>query len=134
MEGAEERLVRSASEEVSRQFKALVDAGDVDSLKQLQHLILGRLQDCNAVLSHFNECSERCYAEVSGDFSRSTRLLKSMKADLDHIFVKLRGMKARLQATYPDAFPGSSDPEGFLDRRPDLESPLHPAEDPRHHL
>lgn len=51
---------------------------------------LGRLQDSNAILSHFNDFSENCYAEVSGDLSRNTRLLKSMKADLDHIFLKLR--------------------------------------------
>jgi hypothetical protein len=51
---------------------------------------MGRLQDSNAVLTHFNEYSERCFVEVSGDFASKTRLLKSMKADLDHIFTKLR--------------------------------------------
>lgn len=51
---------------------------------------LGRVQDSNAVLSHFNEYSEHCFAEVSGDFSRNARLLKSMKGDLDYIFQKLR--------------------------------------------
>jgi hypothetical protein len=51
---------------------------------------LGRLQDSNAVLSHFNEYSEHCFAEVSGDLSRNTRLLRSMKSDLDYIFQKLR--------------------------------------------
>ena len=51
---------------------------------------LGRLQDSNAVLTHFNEYSEQCFAEVSSDFASKTRLLKSMKADLDHIFTKLR--------------------------------------------
>ncbi|XP_078436956.1 kxDL motif protein [Wolffia australiana] len=121
-EDGEKRLIRSASEEVSRQFRTLVDASDIDSLKQLQHLILGRLQDSNAVLTHFNEYSERCYAEVRGDFTRSTHLLKSMKADLDHIFIRLRSMKAKLQETYPDAFP-----EGVLDQRPDLESPFRPS-------
>jgi hypothetical protein len=51
---------------------------------------LGRLQDSNAVLSHFNEYSEHCFSEVSGDFTRNTRLLRSMKSDLDYIFQKLR--------------------------------------------
>lgn len=51
---------------------------------------LGRLQDSNAVLSHFNEYSENCYAEVSGDLTKTTRVLKSMKSDLDYIFQKLR--------------------------------------------
>ncbi|KAF3450310.1 hypothetical protein FNV43_RR06390 [Rhamnella rubrinervis] len=114
--------VMAASEEVSQQFKTLVDAQDLDSLKQTQHLILGRLQDSNAVLSHFNEYSENCFAEVSGDFSRNTRVLKSMKSDLDYIFQKLRSMKSRILATYPDAFPDDSKGE-VLDRRPDLEMP-----------
>ncbi|KAH0643498.1 hypothetical protein KY290_035038 [Solanum tuberosum] len=89
MEETENESIKSASEEISSEFKTLINAKDLDSLKQLQNLILGRLQDSNAVLSHFNEYSEHCYAEVSTDFSRNTRLLKSMKSDLDYIFLKL---------------------------------------------
>ncbi|KAK8630892.1 hypothetical protein V6N13_079663 [Hibiscus sabdariffa] len=114
--------IRAASKEVSRQFKTLIDANDLGSLKHLQLLILGRLQDSNAVLSHFNEYSENCFAEVSSDFSRNTRMLKSMKSDLDYIFQKLRSMKAKIMATYPDAFPDESTREVF-DQRPDLEVP-----------
>lgn len=55
---------------------------------------LGRLQDSNAVLSHFNEYSENCFSEVSADFSRNTRILKSMKSDLDYVFQKLRYISA----------------------------------------
>ncbi|KAK9267252.1 hypothetical protein L1049_009674 [Liquidambar formosana] len=83
---------------------------------------LGRLQDSNAVLSHFNEYSEHCFAEVSSDFSRNTRLLRSMKSDLDYIFQKLRSMKSKIIAIYPDAFPDDSTRD-VLDRRPDLEIP-----------
>ncbi|KAM0951388.1 putative KxDL motif-containing protein [Dioscorea sansibarensis] len=119
----EKETIRAASAEISRQFKALIDAKDLDSINQLQHLILGRLQDSNAVLTHFNEYSERCYADVSTDLSKNTRLLKSMKSDLDHIFMKLRSMKAKLMATYPDAFPNDS-ASNILDQRPDLERPL----------
>ncbi|KAH7544584.1 hypothetical protein FEM48_Zijuj01G0001300 [Ziziphus jujuba var. spinosa] len=136
MEQKKKEPVMAASEEVSCQFKTLIDAQELDSLKQMQHLmyslslslactigpILGRLQDSNAVLSHFNEYSEHCYAEVSGDFSRNTRVLKSMKSDLDYIFQKLRVMKSRILATYPDAFPDDSKRE-VVDRRPDLEMP-----------
>lgn len=51
---------------------------------------LGRLQDSNAVLSHFNDFSQHCFAEISGDIARNTRILKSVKSDLDYIFQKLR--------------------------------------------
>ncbi|KAK3027541.1 hypothetical protein RJ639_041732 [Escallonia herrerae] len=81
--------IRASAEEVASEFRSLVDSNDVDSLKKLQHLIMGRLQDSNAVLSHFNAYSEHCFAEVSSDFSRNTRLLRSMKSDLDYIFQKL---------------------------------------------
>ncbi|KAH9747776.1 KxDL domain-containing protein [Citrus sinensis] len=122
MAESEEESRRAASKEVSRELKTLINGDDLDSLKQLQYLILGRLQDSNAVMSHFNEYSENCFAEVAGDFSRNTRLLKYMKLDLDYIFQKLRSMKAKILATYPDAFPDESTIEA-LDRRPDLEMP-----------
>ncbi|KAI5671094.1 hypothetical protein M9H77_11458 [Catharanthus roseus] len=118
----ERRSTRAAAEEISKEFKSLVSSDDLNSLKQLQHLILGRLQDSNAVLSHFNLYSENCFAEVSDDFSRNTQLLRSMKSDLDYIFLKLRSMKTKLLATNPDAFPDDSTVEA-LDRRPDLEQP-----------
>ncbi|PAN45990.1 hypothetical protein GQ55_9G150800 [Panicum hallii var. hallii] len=113
----------AAAEEVAARFRSLVDPDDVASIRQTQHLIMGRLQDSNAVLTHFNEYSEQCFAEVSSDFASKTRLLKSMKADLEHIFTKLRGMKARLASTYPDAFPDGAMSK-TMDQRPDLESPL----------
>ncbi|KAG6533577.1 hypothetical protein ZIOFF_007452 [Zingiber officinale] len=120
----ESGCIRAASEEVSRQFGTLVNAEDVESIKKLQYFILGRLQDSNAVLSHFNEFSERCYTEVSGDLTRNVRLLKSMKSDLDHIFMKLRwNIKAKLKAAHPDAFPDDSTSK-LIDQRPDLETPL----------
>ncbi|XP_073157652.1 kxDL motif-containing protein LO9-177 [Henckelia pumila] len=122
MANAEGESIRTASEEISRRFKTLIDSRDLDSLKQSQHLILGRLQDSNAVLSHFNEYSENCFADVSADFSRNTRLLRSMKSDLDYIFQKLRSLKTKLLAAYPDAFPDDSAMDA-LDQRPDLELP-----------
>ncbi|WCJ24286.1 hypothetical protein M5689_006258 [Euphorbia peplus] len=117
----EESSIGDASSEISTDFKTLIDSHNLDSLKQLQHLMLGRLQDSNAVLTHFNEYSEHCFAEVSSDFSRNTRVLKSIKSDLDYIFLKLRSMKAKILATYPDAFPDES--SQVVDRRPDLEMP-----------
>ncbi|CAA0832287.1 Unknown protein [Striga hermonthica] len=122
MADSKSESMRSAAEELSREFKTLVDSQDLESLRQSQNLILGRLQDSNAVLSHFNEYSENCFAEVSPDFAKHTRLLKSMKSDLDYIFLKLRTLKGKIMATYPDAFPDNSTIK-TLDQRPDLELP-----------
>ncbi|KAH9288533.1 hypothetical protein KI387_032650, partial [Taxus chinensis] len=79
----------AASEEASHQIHTLLSKEDINNLKHLQLLILGRLQDSNAVLSHFNVFSENCFADVASDFSKNTRLLKSMKTDLDYIFRKI---------------------------------------------
>uniref|UniRef100_A0A1J3FQS3 KxDL motif-containing protein 1 n=2 Tax=Noccaea caerulescens TaxID=107243 RepID=A0A1J3FQS3_NOCCA len=117
-----EESIRAATQQVSEEFKTLVKAEDLSSLKHLQHLILGRLQDSNAVLSHYNDFAENCFTDVSSEFTRNTRLLKSMKADLDYIFLKLRSIKAKILATYPDAFPDESTSDTF-DRRPDLDLP-----------
>ncbi|XP_076939579.1 kxDL motif-containing protein LO9-177-like [Bidens hawaiensis] len=122
-EAAAAEAITATSEEVSHEFKTLIDQHHLDSLNQLQHTILGRLQDSNAVLSHFNDYSEHCFAEVSTDLSANTRLLKSMKSDLDYIFQKLRTIKAKIKATYPDAFPDNLTLES-LDRRPDLNETL----------
>ncbi|XP_074582266.1 kxDL motif-containing protein LO9-177-like [Curcuma longa] len=119
----ERECSRAASEEVSRQFGTLINAEEVESIKKLQHSILGRLQNSNAVLSHFNEFSEQSYTEVSGDLTRNVRRLKSMKSDLDHIFMKLRKIKAKLKAAHPDAFPNDSSSK-MIDQRLDLETPL----------
>ncbi|KAJ3670484.1 hypothetical protein LUZ60_010808 [Juncus effusus] len=118
MDEMERKSILEASKEVSLQFKSLVDSNDVNSIKHTQHVILGRLQDSNAVLSHFNEYSEKCFDELSPEFMRKMRLIQSVKSDLDHIFTKLRSMKSKLKATYPDAFPEKSE---MLDQRPDLE-------------
>ncbi|EYU19127.1 hypothetical protein ABFS82_13G180500 [Erythranthe guttata] len=120
MEDQVREPIGSASEEISTEFQTLVDSQDLDSITQSQNLILGRLQDSNAVLSHFNDYSENCFADVSADFSKNTRLLRTMKSDLDYIFQKLRSMKGKIVATYPDAFPDNSAIEA-LDQRPDLE-------------
>ncbi|XP_061363493.1 kxDL motif-containing protein LO9-177 isoform X2 [Gastrolobium bilobum] len=119
---SESESMKLASEEVSDEFKTLVSSDDLHSLNHLQHTILGRLQDSNAVLSHFNEFSEHCFTEISGDIARNTRVLKSVKSDLDYIFQKLRSMKSKILMTYPDAFPEDSMSE-VIDRRPDLEMP-----------
>ncbi|PNY08946.1 hypothetical protein L195_g005486 [Trifolium pratense] len=87
---SESESMKLGSEELSSEFKTLVSSDDLRSLNHLQHTILGRLQDSNAVLSHFNDFSQHCFSEISGDMGRNTRVLKSIKTDLDYIFLKLR--------------------------------------------
>ncbi|XP_056682609.1 uncharacterized protein [Spinacia oleracea] len=88
MKVSERTAIRAASKEVSHEVKTLMDTEAIDSFKQTQHLLLGRLQDSNA-------------------------------SDLDYIFLKLRNIKSKIFATYPDAFPNES--LEVVDTGPDLE-------------
>jgi len=110
--------ITAASSAAADRIHNLLSADDVDTLKHQQLLILGRLQDSNAVLSHFNDFSERSFVAVANDFSQNTRLLKSMKGDLDYVFRKIGTLKARIQKQYPDAFN-----DAVADNRPDLDVP-----------
>ncbi|KAK7318786.1 hypothetical protein RJT34_03493 [Clitoria ternatea] len=122
MSEKESETAKLGSEEISREFKTLVSSDDLHALNHMQHTILGRLQDSNAVLTHFNDFSQNCFGEICGDMARNTRILKSVKSDLDYIFQKLRSMKSKIKTTYPDAFPEDSMSE-VIDTRPDLEMP-----------
>lgn len=110
--------IAAASSAAANKIHNLLSSTDVDTLKHQQLLILGRLQDSNAVLSHFNDFSERSFTAVANDFSHNTRLLKSMKGDLDYVFRKIGSLKARIQKQYPDAFNNA-----VADNRPDLDVP-----------
>ncbi|XP_024400087.1 kxDL motif-containing protein LO9-177 [Physcomitrium patens] len=110
--------IAAASSATAEKIHSLLSASDVGTLKHQQLLILGRLQDSNAVLSHFNDFSDRSFTAVANDFSQNTRLLKSMKSDLDYVFRKIGSLKARIQKHYPDAFK-----DAVPDCRPDLDLP-----------
>lgn len=122
MEARAEENITAASTEVARQIREVLHQPHINELKHLQLLLLGRLQDSNAVLSHLNDFSERSFAAVANDFSRNTKLVKSMKDDLDYIFLRIRSLKTRLTAQYPNAFNASINND-ILDQRPDLEEP-----------
>ncbi|KAJ7294699.1 hypothetical protein O6H91_Y488800 [Diphasiastrum complanatum] len=104
MEKNGEQEILEASAVAAQDLQALLSTRDVETLKEQQLLILGRLQDSNAVLSHYNDFSERSFLAVANDFPRNTKLLKTIKADLDYIFRHLRSLKDRLSSHCPDAF------------------------------
>ncbi|CAL5411702.1 unnamed protein product [Camellia sinensis] len=92
-------------EKVSKRLMLEGKADEADKLMLRFVFLSGWLQDSNAVLSHFNEYSEHCFVEVSTDFSRNARLLRSMKSDLDYIFQKLRE-NALLKSKWKNYCPG----------------------------
>eukprot|EP00897_Mesotaenium_endlicherianum_P009234 jgi/Mesen1/8339/ME000461S07755 len=114
-----ERALPDASAAAVQEVRDLMPADDLAELQQLQLTILGRLQDSNAVLAHFNDFSARSLAAVVNDFSRNTRLLRGMRTDLDAIFRRIRNLKERIKKHHPDAFEQAG--LNLEDKRPDLE-------------
>lgn len=112
-------LIRVVFNEVFREFRILIDVEGIESFKKIQYFIMGRLQDSNVVLFYFNDYFENCYVDVMIDFFRNIRLLKSMKADFDYIFFKLRSMKVKILVIYFDVF--FNEVSEVLDTRLDFE-------------
>ncbi|MCL7051670.1 hypothetical protein MKW94_011105 [Papaver nudicaule] len=61
----EKESTHVASDEVSTQFKTLINNDDINhKISCMYSLSLGRQQDSNAILSHFNDYAECCFAQI----------------------------------------------------------------------
>lgn len=70
-------------------------------------LILCRLQRFEKTNEMLTNCNALCASRlktVGPEFKKHTQLLQEMKKDLDYIFKKIRAIKTKLSAQYPDAF------------------------------
>lgn len=115
-----------APEAAAREIQELINAGHLAELRRLQLQILGGLQDGNAVLAHVNDFAARSLAAAAADFARHTRQLAAMRADLDHVFKRVRTLKEKLQKAYPEAVATAVESVAAADGRPDLEQSMLP--------
>lgn len=65
---------------------------------------LQRFEKTNEMLTNCNALSASRLKTAGVEFKRHTQLLVDMKKDLDYIFKKIRLIKGRLSAQYPQAF------------------------------
>jgi hypothetical protein len=100
----------------------IVDQQDVESMIRAQkqmypsqvfviHLLLyifysrlQRFEKTNEMLTNCNALSANRLKTIGPEFKKHTQLLLEMKKDLDYIFKKIRAIKTKLSAQYPDAF------------------------------
>lgn len=64
---------------------------------------LQRFEKTNEMLLNCNALSSGRLKAANDDFRKHTRLVADMKKDLDYIFRKIRNIKARIGAQYPQA-------------------------------
>jgi len=82
------------------QISHLVNKENVETLSNLQTVILEELQKSNQTITSFNDFSVGAYNTILKDYERRTKLLKEMKRDLEIIFRKIRNIKTKIQEKY----------------------------------
>lgn len=65
---------------------------------------LQRFEKTNEMLLNCNALSASRLKLAGEEFKKHSKLLGDMKKDLDYIFKKIRNIKAKISAQYPDAF------------------------------
>lgn len=81
-----------------------VNAADVSCMMALQQHMMSRFEKTNEMLLNFNRLSDARYEQTQKDFKKHIHLLHDMRKDLDNIFRRIRVLKHRLNAQYPQAF------------------------------
>ncbi|KAJ9579503.1 hypothetical protein L9F63_004851 [Diploptera punctata] len=82
----------------------IVDQQDVESMIRAQKQMLQRFEKTNEMLTNCNALSVNRLKSAGSEFKKHTQLLLEMKKDLDNIFKRIRVMKTKLAAQYPQAF------------------------------
>ncbi|ERL88287.1 kxDL motif-containing protein CG10681 [Dendroctonus ponderosae] len=82
----------------------IVDQQDVETMIRAQKQMLQRFEKTNEMLTNCNALSASRLKTVAPEFKKHIHLLVEMKKDLDYIFKKLRAIKMKLSAQYPEAF------------------------------
>lgn len=73
-------------------------------LNNVRYFRLQRFEKTNEMLTNCNALSASRLKLIGPEFKKHTQTLNDMKKDLDYIFKKIRVIKNKLSAQYPDAF------------------------------
>ncbi|XP_030756184.1 kxDL motif-containing protein CG10681 [Sitophilus oryzae] len=82
----------------------IVDQQDVEAMIRAQKQMLQRFEKTNEMLTNCNALSASRLKTIGPEFKKHIQLLLEMKKDLDYIFKKIRAIKTKLAAQYPEAF------------------------------
>ncbi|XP_055688659.1 kxDL motif-containing protein CG10681 [Lutzomyia longipalpis] len=82
----------------------IVNQGEVERIIYNQKQMLQRFEKTNEMTLNCNILSASRLKKATEDLKEHTKLLHDMKKDLDYIFKKIRTIKGKLNAQYPQAF------------------------------
>ena len=85
------------SKTFSNQFVELVCEEDLDTIKQRQKEMYGRLRHSNQSLKQFNDDTQKKLSVVHFDYQGHARMLREMKSDLEYVTRKIKLIKARTE-------------------------------------
>ncbi|XP_060519266.1 kxDL motif-containing protein CG10681 [Cylas formicarius] len=94
----------SAPEVFIQGLAGIVDQQDVESMIRAQKEMLQRFEKTNEMLTNCNVLSANRLKTVGPEFKRHIHLLLDMKKDLDYISKKIRAIRTKISAQYPEAF------------------------------
>ena len=100
-------------------FTDLIHHDNVQDIRETQVQMLHTLELSNSKLSSLNDISERTYEQNVAEFRHSIKMLQDMKKQLDSIFRRIRILKGRVAAGYPEAYAAALE-AGSIDN-PDYE-------------
>ncbi|XP_046386323.1 kxDL motif-containing protein CG10681 [Ischnura elegans] len=86
----------------------IVNQQDVEAMIRAQKQMLQRFEKTNEMLINCNALSVNRLKTAGSEFKKHTALLLEMKKDLDHIFKRIRILKTKLAAQYPQGFAAAS--------------------------
>ncbi|KAJ3065864.1 hypothetical protein HDU79_000052 [Rhizoclosmatium sp. JEL0117] len=92
------------SEVLATRLCAAVPSEDIEQLRNHQYATVERLYATDAALKSFNTFSASRFEAASGRIEAHVTMLKTMKADLDVVFKRVRAIKAKLAKKYPEVY------------------------------
>lgn len=77
---------------------------NIIAIRQDQAQMMQALELANWKLASLNDISESTFQNCAAEFRQTSKLLIDMKKQLDSIFRRIRHLKAKVAATYPEAY------------------------------
>ena len=85
-------------------FTDLINHEHVRDIRETQSQMLHTLELSNSKLASLNNISEKTYEKTVSQFRHNIKMLQDMKKQLDSIFRRIRVLKGRVAAGYPQAY------------------------------
>lgn len=82
----------------------IIDQQDVKSMIVAQKQMLQRFEKTNEMLTNCNALSASRLKLVGPEFKKHSQTFLEMKKDLDYIFKKIRVIKMKISAQYPEVY------------------------------